>query len=1072
MLVALPYDFSLIFPPYFKFMEAALKHILTTILIILFFLPLIHADTINIPEDLPTIQAGIDSASAGDTVLVADGTYFENITFNGKAITVASHYIITGDTLHIGNTIIDGSQPAHPDTASVVYFTSGEDTTSILSGFTITGGKGTLLEDVIEFASKGGGGILIIDAGARISYNRIRQNHLDNVDLAVGAGIFAIDELNTSEIIIERNAISDNSISAGNLGAIGGGLAVSTRGRIIDNKIIENSLFAVGGSDVNGGSFGSGIIVADLTESFSLSGQILISGNLISKNASRAAASTRGSTGAVHIEVEEAIVKENAIEDNIVLDTTIGLGAGLTVAIANENSLVQGNKITGNRSTGVDGLGGGMLLLIVDELAVSGNWIENNESTSGGGLAIFESRVLLHKNIIAKNTASLGGGIWLQATQTGIVNEGESSLQEDVLAAISQQRTFLNFRHSASTHKSSSETISTSNSAQFVNNTIAENQASISGGGLFGISSSATVINSIFWGNDAPENSQVQGSAYITYSTVEGGAGGTGNIDLDPEFEITDDYLLQASSPAIDAGNPDSQYEDMEDPNNPGSPLSPAQGTLRNDMGAHGGNPDSKISSTIQGPQFRAFVERVEAAPANERGAIIDSFMTAAESFPFIEENTLAYYVYRGSGNFINVPGDANGWDGNAFPMTRLAGTTFWYREAVFEPDARLDYKFAVNGSNWILDPLNPRRVSGGFGPNSELAMPEYVDPPEIEFDPNIPHGTLEDTVFFSTALNNSRLVRIYLPPSYEAAGSDSFPIMLFHDGLEYLSLGSAKNVLDNLIAANRIKPVIGIFVPPIDRSNEYAFDKTVQFETFIVDELMPAIDDRWRTSSNPHERAMIGASFGGLISTQICYNRPESFGLPAPVSPAYWPKNMEIFNTVVNGPVKDLKFYVDWGTYEVSIMFSGRAFRDAMLDKGYAMDWREWHEGHSWGSWRAHLDLALEYFFPGPAVGIGEEIISAVPETFQLKQNFPNPFNPTTNIEFQVANNEFVELKIYDVSGRLVKTLITENRNAGAYSISWDATNDAGIRVASGMYFYRLQAGSLVQTRKMVLMQ
>ena len=193
--------------------------------------------------------------------------------------------------------------------------------------------------------------------------------------------------------------------------------------------------------------------------------------------------------------------------------------------------------------------------------------------------------VLLHKNIIAKNTASLGGGIWLQATQTGIVNEGESSLQEDVLAAISQQRTFLNFRHSASTHKSSSETISTSNSAQFVNNTIAENQASISGGGLFGISSSATVINSIFWGNDAPENSQVQGSAYITYSTAEGGCGGTGNIDFDPEFEITDDYLLQASSPAIDAGNPDSQYEDMEDPNNPGSPLSPAQGTLRNDMG-------------------------------------------------------------------------------------------------------------------------------------------------------------------------------------------------------------------------------------------------------------------------------------------------------------------------------------------------------------------------------------------------------------------------------------------------------------------------------------------------------
>lgn len=89
------------------------------------------------------------------------------------------------------------------------------------------------------------------------------------------------------------------------------------------------------------------------------------------------------------------------------------------------------------------------------------------------------------------------------------------------------------------------------------------------------------------------------------------------------------------------------------------------------------------------------------------------------------------------------------------------------------------------------------------------------------------------------------------------------------------------------------------------------------------------------------------------------------------------------------------------------------------------------------------------------------------VPNDYYLSQNYPNPFNPSTTIEYKIPSGNFVELKIYDVLGREVKTLVNEYKNSGAYKVSFDA----GI-FASGVYFYRLKAGNFVQTKKMLLMK
>lgn len=94
-------------------------------------------------------------------------------------------------------------------------------------------------------------------------------------------------------------------------------------------------------------------------------------------------------------------------------------------------------------------------------------------------------------------------------------------------------------------------------------------------------------------------------------------------------------------------------------------------------------------------------------------------------------------------------------------------------------------------------------------------------------------------------------------------------------------------------------------------------------------------------------------------------------------------------------------------------------------------------------------------------------------PQDFQLEQNYPNPFNPTTTIRFGVAAEQAsVSLKIYDISGREVRTLISEDISAGQYSIEWDGKNNSGAEVAGGVYLYRLTAGSFVQTRQMILLK
>ncbi len=110
--------------------------------------------------------------------------------------------------------------------------------------------------------------------------------------------------------------------------------------------------------------------------------------------------------------------------------------------------------------------------------------------------------------------------------------------------------------------------------------------------------------------------------------------------------------------------------------------------------------------------------------------------------------------------------------------------------------------------------------------------------------------------------------------------------------------------------------------------------------------------------------------------------------------------------------------------------------------------------------------------FYNGSVISSVEDNNEQLPSTFTLSQNYPNPFNPETVISFQLSAFSFVTLKVYDVLGREVASLVNEEKPAGRYQINWNGTDNFGGKVTSGVYFYTLKAGNFSSVRKMVVLK
>jgi len=142
------------------------------------------------------------------------------------------------------------------------------------------------------------------------------------------------------------------------------------------------------------------------------------------------------------------------------------------------------------------------------------------------------------------------------------------------------------------------------------------------------------------------------------------------------------------------------------------------------------------------------------------------------------------------------------------------------------------------------------------------------------------------------------------------------------------------------------------------------------------------------------------------------------------------------------------------------------RLFRDFLISNQYEIEWLERPEGHSWGLWRANIDRILEFCFPNSSSDIGH-LNQLKINDYELFQNYPNPFNPVTNIRYSVGDRQFVTLKVYDILGKEIATLVNEEKPSGNYQVSFQASD-----ISSGFYYYQLRAGEYIEAKQMILLK
>ncbi len=211
-------------------------------------------------------------------------------------------------------------------------------------------------------------------------------------------------------------------------------------------------------------------------------------------------------------------------------------------------------------------------------------------------------------------------------------------------------------------------------------------------------------------------------------------------------------------------------------------------------------------------------------------------------------------------------------------PFERVPGHDLWHVEMELPERSRIEYKIERvwhGRREWIMDPLNPRVAHDPYGANSVCHGVGYETPDWTHHDPEARPGALQPVSLSSQVFGGPRDLQVYIPARFRR--SSRYPLLIVHDGPDYLRFAELKVVLDNLIHRLEIPPLVAALIHSPDRLVEYAAD--TRHATFLRDELVPALEQRYPLIARPEARALVGASFGGVAALHAAWTHPGYFG-------------------------------------------------------------------------------------------------------------------------------------------------------------------------------------------------
>ena len=354
----------------------------------------------------------------------------------------------------------------------------------------------------------------------------------------------------------------------------------------------------------------------------------------------------------------------------------------------------------------------------------------------------------------------------------------------------------------------------------------------------------------------------------------------------------------------------------------------------------------------------------------------IESFL-AAHRFP-LNEGRSTTFVYRGEAQEVHLRHWIYGLP-STLPFRRAPGADLWYLVEELPSGSRIEYKLEVvrKGRRRLIgDPLNPHLAHDPFGTNSVLHGRGYETPDWALEDPESRPGKLADLAVESEHLGGVQEIQVYLPPRLRE--SQLYPLLVVHDGPDYLEYSSLKTVLDNLIYRQEVAPLIAALISSTDRLVEYAADP--RHAAFVSEELVPAIEARLPIDPQPAARGLMGASFGAVAALSTAWMHPQQFGRlllqsgsfaftdigPSRRGELFDPivEFMNRFRTEPGRPAE--KVFISCGQYE-SLIYENRSLVPRLQETGMSVRWTEARDGHNWENWRDRLREGLSFLFPGP---------------------------------------------------------------------------------------------------------